>query len=936
MKKICILLSLHILLACTVFAQTPARRPAQPAAPLPVREVSGIVKDTTDQAVIGATVTLTSPRDTVKVSTNAEGIFVLKKIQSPEFTLTVKSLGYEPYVKKFFYTYTSARLVLDPVILKTNSILITDIPINGTPTITYKTDTVEYRAADYKVRENATMEDLLKKMEGIEVDKDGNVTSQGIAVTRARINGQNYGGNDLAGVIRDLPAEIAEKVQVIDDYGDEAALSGVKSGDPQKVLNIVTRKDKSVMNRANFNGSKGTTGRISGNTTLERLNGNQQMNVRMNGNRSVLGVAGGGNGGGGNGGGGNGGGGNFGGSGGTGNSKTGGATFTYNDRINRKLNVEATYGFNLNARNQDQNTVSTEKYVGIDETVTSTRDVGTDNTGYNHNLNLRFQFTPDSSSRMIITPTFSTNGSSNNNNTNRVQRGGINQDTKTKTNSSSSSPNYGLTVNYARYFGKRKASTISFQGSGARSNNESDNTSYSNLQYFATSDPASLYKDSLVNRIRLTDNGNTNYRGSVTFAQRLGATIQLELNARLSYRGYDNDQTTSNLNTRGQQSVVDSLSKLFNYSFTEKRVTLNFRRGNNNTKFNYSLGISGVPGLLKGESQSLGNTTRRESFNMVPVVRLQYRWTRQKQFTLNYNGDPQEPNYTQIQDVPDVSTAGLTVYGNPNLKASFRHNVTANFNNYIAASRITFNASGSYTTTRNQVVTNSIQNKDLYRTRETRFFNLDGGNRTISGNYSLNKSTSSQVLRFRLNGQVGTERGISMNNGTENIRTTWTFVERFNVQIEPREWLQINPNINHTFRKINLSLPISNDSRTKNWDLGVDGRVIAKQRLVFGYDLGKNFVSGLNPTVTKDPFIINTYVRMEFLKRKNASVQVSGSDLLNQNNGANKQVTDLGSTVTASNLNSRYFLVSMTWRPAKYSGSRRTAGPRRGDGSFIQ
>lgn len=109
---------------------------------------------------------------------------------------------------------------------------------NTTPGISYKADTVEYKASDYKVNNNSTADELLKKMEGFNVDSNGNVTHQGQAVTKARLNGRDYAGGNLAKAVQSLPADIVEKIQVVDDYGDQAAKTGVKDGNPTKVLNL--------------------------------------------------------------------------------------------------------------------------------------------------------------------------------------------------------------------------------------------------------------------------------------------------------------------------------------------------------------------------------------------------------------------------------------------------------------------------------------------------------------------------------------------------------------------------------------------------------------------------------------------------------------------------------------------------------------------------
>ena len=156
--------------------------------PIPLRQVSGVVKDSTDQTVIGASVTLTSSADTIKTITNEDGLFFFKNVKSWVFKIQVTSIGHVSKVVSGKYNDAKPRLTLDPIILKNDEKLLNEVVVNGTPTIVYKTDTVEYRASDYVVRKGATVDELLQKMEGVEVGNDGSVTVNGTAVAKARLN----------------------------------------------------------------------------------------------------------------------------------------------------------------------------------------------------------------------------------------------------------------------------------------------------------------------------------------------------------------------------------------------------------------------------------------------------------------------------------------------------------------------------------------------------------------------------------------------------------------------------------------------------------------------------------------------------------------------------------------------------------------------------
>jgi len=127
------------------------------------------------------------------------------------------------------------------------------VTIKGNPSIKYKTDTVGYIASDYKVRNNASVDEMLKKAEGFEVDPNGTITFNGQSVTKARLNGKDYSGGDVAQAIKSLPADIIEKFQIVDDCGDQAGRTGIKSGNPEKILNLTIQAD-TVLNKNNGTG----------------------------------------------------------------------------------------------------------------------------------------------------------------------------------------------------------------------------------------------------------------------------------------------------------------------------------------------------------------------------------------------------------------------------------------------------------------------------------------------------------------------------------------------------------------------------------------------------------------------------------------------------------------------------------------------------------
>jgi hypothetical protein len=111
-------------------------------------------------------------------------------------------------------------------------------------TVTIKEDTIEFKADSFKLRPDADVEALLKKIPGIQVDANGNITSYGKSISKIRVNGKDFFSGDVKTATKELPANIVDLVQVIDDYGDQAAFTGVKDGDPDKIINLQIKKDK--------------------------------------------------------------------------------------------------------------------------------------------------------------------------------------------------------------------------------------------------------------------------------------------------------------------------------------------------------------------------------------------------------------------------------------------------------------------------------------------------------------------------------------------------------------------------------------------------------------------------------------------------------------------------------------------------------------------
>ncbi|WP_207534238.1 outer membrane beta-barrel protein [Desertivirga arenae] len=928
-------------------------------------EVSGIVKDSTDNTVIAASVTLTSTKDTLKTVTNGDGIFIFKNVQAGQFVISVKSLGFSNFNKRFLYNDATKRLILDPIILKSSSNLLKEVTVNGTPSITYKEDTVEFRATDYKVRENATVDELLKKMEGVEVGTDGSVTFQGQAVTKARLNGKDYSGGDVANAIQNLPAEIIEKAQFVDDYGDQAARTGIKDGEPRKVLNLTTKANRSVGNIARINGGLGSNERLETGLWGQRMSGNRVLTASTGLSNTVIGVAGSGNGGfsgGGNNGGnqgnngsgnrGNGSGnansGNFSGgvSGTSGTNKTGNASFGYRDKINPKMDLNTGLSFRLNNNNSTSNSI-TETFIDSVNTIYTERNGANDRNGQSGNFNFDLEYDIDKFNYLRVQPNISYTYSLNGSNTINSQRSLRNRQISSGKNSTdNTAPTFGGSLLYQHIFAK-KGRNFSVNVNYSNNSTEIETEQNTNLQFYdpRTNDDIA-FKDSLIRRLIIRNSLTNSLRASATFSESLSNKSRMDFNAQTNRRAYDNRAFTDNT-INGTPFRIDSLSNIFNYSFTETRLSLNYRF--TEKKYNFSLGVTAIPTLLEGERKkaSIDTGLRRTNFFLIPIARLEYQFSRQHRLSLNYTGNAQEPTFDQIQPVRDVSNINNPVVGNPNLKASFNHNINFAYNNYIANSRLNYSLNLTARFVENSVVANSTYYGDstnfIY---ETTYTNVSGI-RAYSGNYNISKSFADRKYSLRYNGTISNNHGITFSRADKRLdpdavplkitSNSWNFNQRLGLQINPAEAVEFNPNINFVYTKADYSISDRN-TWNRRWAFNADGRVYLQKTTYLTFSASQNFTSGLSAALTSNPLVINTSIQKQFFKRKNGTLGLQVFDILKENSFTNLTVTANSRTQTQSNALSRYFMLNFRWAPSKWTGTPTRNGRqmmRRGDGSFY-
>src|SRR5690606_36530770 len=186
------------------------------------KTVQGMLRDSALRVVAGASVQLLSPQDSMGTSASVGGFYTFNNVQSDKFRIRISSLGFGPFEQEYSFPQGENSMMLPTIVLTGLPNMLEEVVVDGVITVQVKGDTVEYSTRDLKLRDGSVAEDALKRLQGVEVDK----------------NGKDLFGGDVKTATQNLPANIIEKIQVVDDYGDMANLTGNRTGDSEKVLNI--------------------------------------------------------------------------------------------------------------------------------------------------------------------------------------------------------------------------------------------------------------------------------------------------------------------------------------------------------------------------------------------------------------------------------------------------------------------------------------------------------------------------------------------------------------------------------------------------------------------------------------------------------------------------------------------------------------------------
>ncbi|WP_293299244.1 outer membrane beta-barrel family protein [Pedobacter sp. UBA4863] len=868
-----------------------------------------IKKMSADSTVVGA------------VSSNANGTFAINNIAAGKYKLYVVYLGLKTINREFELTAGKPSINFGELLMEDTGVTLKGIEIKGeTPPVVVKKDTLEISASTLKVKENAVVEDLLKKVPGVDVSKDGTVTTQGETIKRVRVDGKDFMGNDPLLATRNLPADMVDKIQIIDDMSEQSKFSGVDDGNREKILNIVTKngvKNKGYVGNSTL--GYGTNDRYDVNLNVNRFDNAQQLSLIGQFNNVNKQNFGGGIGGG------RGRGMMFGGGGGqqSGITTTNAAGINFGDTYDDGTQFNASYFFNKTSL-YNTNISNSQNFIG-NNVITNNSNLESTTERLNHRLNFMVDTKLDSATSIRIQPNISYTENDANSLTNYIRNNTAGNTVGSQsliTGAASPSINNNLLIR--RKF-LRRGRTLSLNVNTNINNNE-ENIFNKNPETRTTQ--LGAITTTALNQLNDNKVNSFNNTARLVYTEPLSKTLNIEFNYQNTYAHDNRARNVYDFNNATQ------LYDLVNVDFTNEfeNITwtnaLGLSLSKTQKKYNWNVGVAAQQTNRKNDNLTTGLLFKQDFINITPSAQFRYTFSNNKRLRFEYNGRTNQPSIDQIQPVIDNTNNLSITTGNPNLKPSFANNFRIFYNNFDFASyrtlflgafiTQTFNDFGI---TQNVLSTGKIENK---------YINVDGNyNANIFGSLGL-PIIKGNKLNLQING------GIS-NGQTTNISSTGAEMVTKNLGISNGYKLVSNidkfdliAGVSGRWDRANYTNTQLSETNYYTLSPNIDISYMFPGNIRLQSDLTYNNYTGRGDYNTSN-MVVNAYISRQFFKNK-GTFKLSVNDLLDQNVGITRTAT--ANTISDQNFNvlKRYFMFSFTYSLSTIAGMQ-TQG-QRGPGSF--
>ena len=880
--------------------------------------INGVLVDSQDTTeLMEATVRLLrATKDSTLVkgtTTDMNGVFNIKGVKPGKYLLRFSYLGYNDLIKHVTVGEDGRDVNMGVITMDPNSIMLKETVVMGVKSpITVKEDTIEFNADTYKTQANAVVEDLLKRLPGVEVGTDGKITANGKEVKKILIDGKEFFSDDPTVASKNIPAEMVNKLQVIDRKSDLARLTGVDDGDDETVINLTVKKGMNNGWFGTVNAGYGTDERYAGNVMINHFREGNQFTILGGGNNTNnLGF-------------GDGASGRFqrfGGDRGVTTSQYAGINFNVGSKEDEHFRVGGDIMYSHSDR--DTRTSTARQYLLQDSTSYENSNSVARDKGHNLRGDFRIKWEVDSNNTIDFRPNFSFNF-------NKSERGDTSSlfagdPARTAVNHSLSnyfndgkSYEWGARLIYNHKVASHPGRSQSLMLNYRYSNVHEDGDTYTNNTYYLVPEKNQLI-DQTANNHRKTHN----VTGRISWTEPIGDIKNarfLEFSYRGSYRYTTSDKLVYDNERSGlwpSGTITDRewnerLSNSFRNTFYNQEFSVGFRQVRKEYNLNVGLSVNSAMSKSKDLINSARDIKERWAWSVAPFARFRYKFTETRNLNFFYRMRANQPSINQLQPVADESNPKNIIIGNPELKPTFNHNINLRFGDFAQGAQRSIMAMMNVDFAQNSIVS-TVTTDELTGGRTTSYTNVGGVWSAMAMNMLSFPFSASKVWYFT--SHLFTRYGVtkSVTDGVENRSNTWMINYSpglafrnsiFDIELRPR----------YSFQNTTTSALRSNARNIHTWGGMFDGTYSAPFGLVISTDLRYSTTSGYSAGYNSDQWIWNGSIAYQFLSEKQAAVTLSVYDILGQRKNIFRNVTgDYIEDVYYNSLG-RYGMLTFTYR----------------------
>lgn len=886
--------------------------------------LSGKLTDDAGEALAGSSVMLLQATDSILQSfalTDAEGKFTFSEVPEGKYVLKAMLLKHNTLTQVLAVEGEKPEMDLGVLKLTPEAARLEDVQITDERIpIRIKGDTIEYDAKAFNVLPHDNVEDLLKRLPGVEVDRDGNIKTQGETVTKILVDGKEFFGDDPKVASKNLPANAVDKVQVYDKMSDVAEFTGIDDGQRTRVINLELKEEYKTGYFGNVMAGYGTKERFESKANLNRFGEKSQLsflgqanNTNQQGftmqdymgfvggvrnlmnssdpNQSLsagdLGL-------------------NLSSDPNSGFFTTGAGGLNGNWTPNDKTQITASYFYNYLrkdiTRNLFKETILNE---GSFQTL---QDGSQRDHNQNHRASLYWKQELDSLTRLSLRVSYKTSSSNSlvNDTVRSMQATGAENQSEQHYVTTGGMYDIHPSLNLMHRFRKRgRSATVS---GSFRYNPQAKDVELTSSNQFLTSDTSLLFLDTL-RQNQVQDQGQISYNARAGYTEPFGLHHALEAYAQYQQTENTLDKDFFDLDADGSNPVLNtSLSSGYATTYRYERFGFNWRYYNKG--LNLTVGIAAQNSELEGEIFTTQTQIRKTFQNMLPSASLRLRMAKRQNFRANYTTRVGEPTLAQLQPVPDNSNPLNISVGNPDLRAEYVHNLRLGYNLFDQFSFTSFFTSAGVTYTTNKI--SQRTSIDALLRQVTRPVNVDHDFQA-NAMFSFNTPVRKLKIKFGVGGNSSYGRSLVYINDDLNVVNRFT--NGGDIKVENKQKDHFDASIGARTAYTMTRYPNASNLNQSYLNSGLFGEVTVflPKKFVVMTGLDCSVYSGAGFDSDQVVPLWKAYVAKRIFKNGRGELKITAYDILNRNVGITRTAQLNYQQQETVNTLSRYIIGSFSY-----------------------